>query len=462
MTSRRFWDGPGGGREVLDVGVPLMLAQVSYTVQVFVDRLFLTWYSTEAMAGAMAGGITTISLIGLFTSVGEYVTSFVAQYHGAGREERIGPALWQGIYFALGSGLLVAALAPFAGAFFELGGHAAVLRESETVFAAVLMRGAPFTILMATLASFFAGRGETGVVLVVNVVATVANVVLDWGLIFGRLGMPRMGVRGAALATVISQALGCAVFLALVFSARNRARYATLSGFRFERDLFGRLLAFGLPSGLQFFAEILGFSLFLMIVGRLGADALAASALAFNLNMIVFMPMLGLSMGVASLVGRHLGAGRPELAERATFSAFRMSLVFMAACGALYVLAPRLLLLPYASGADPTAFPPVARLTTVLLRFVAFYSIFDMMNVIFAGGLKGAGDTRYPLSLTTVLAVVALLGPSWLFCLRLGAGVLTAWAFATLYVALLGPLMMRRFLKGRWRTLSLIEAHPGT
>ena len=119
----RFFDGPGGGREVLEIATPLMLTQVSYTLQVFVDRLFLTWYSTDAMAGAVTGYFATIALVGLFSAVGEYVTAFVAQYLGAGQKERIGPAVWQGIYFAIGSGLVVAALAPLAGALFTAAGH---------------------------------------------------------------------------------------------------------------------------------------------------------------------------------------------------------------------------------------------------------------------------------------------------------------------------------------------------
>jgi MATE family multidrug resistance protein len=291
-------------------------------------------------------------------------------------------------------------------------------------------------------------------------VATVVNCVLDALLIFGRGGFPRMGVAGAALATVISQAVGGAIFLALFLARRNRARYATASGWRFDREPFFRLLRFGLPAGLQFFLEIAAFSLFLMIVGRIGTDALAASALAFNLNMIVFMPMLGLSVAVSSLVGRYLGARLPDVAARATYSAFAMSLVFMAACGAVYVFLPRLILLPYAAGADARAFAPVGDLTVVLLRFVAFYSIFDMMNVIFAGGLKGAGDTRYPLLLTAVLSVFALLLPAYLLCVVGSGGVLAAWSAATAYVALLGPLMLKRFLGGRWRTMSLIERNP--
>ena len=85
---------------------------MSFTVQTFVDRLFLTWYSTEAVAGAVTGIFTIWTLIALFTGTGEYLTTFIAQYHGAKRPERIGPAVWQGIYFSLLAGALVAALSP--------------------------------------------------------------------------------------------------------------------------------------------------------------------------------------------------------------------------------------------------------------------------------------------------------------------------------------------------------------
>jgi MATE family multidrug resistance protein len=137
-----------------------------------------------------------------------------------------------------------------------------------------------------------------------------------------------------------------------------------------------------------------------------------------------------------------------------------MSFGYMGACGALYVLGAPLLLSPYGAGADPATWPRIAEVATVLLRFVAIYSIFDMMNLIHAAGLRGAGDTVYPMVLTFLLAWIAMLVPAWVGCVVLGAGAYFAWTMASLYVLLLGLLMWRRFRAGHWKAMRVIEPAP--
>ena len=458
--ARALWAGPGGGREVALLAYPLILGHLSFTIQTFVNRLFLTWYSAEALAGAVTGLFAVWAIVALFTGTGEYLTTFVAQYLGAGRPDRIGPALWQGIYFSLAAGALIAMLSPLAAPGFDLAGHSPALRHYEVEYARVLMLGSFPIVLMATLSTFFAGRGQTQAILRVNVLATLVNIVLDYVLIFGKAGFPELGVTGAALGTVLSQVAGSLVYLALMLRREHRVRHRTLSGWRLEPWLVGRLVRFGMPTGLQYSLEVAAFALFMVIVGRIGTIELAASGIAFNLNMIVFMPMVGLAVAVSSLVGRYLGAERPELAERVVGSAFVLSLVYMSACGLLYLFGAPLLLAPYAAGADPASFPTIAGIATVLLRFVAIYSIFDMLNLIHAAGLRGAGDTVYPMALTFALAWVGMLVPAWVGCILLGAGVYYAWTTASLYVFLLGLLMRRRFRSGAWKALRVIESAP--
>jgi MATE family multidrug resistance protein len=450
------WSGPGGAGEVLRIGYPLILGQMSFTLQVFIDRLFLTWYSPDAVAGAVTALFAVWTLVGVCIGTGEYATTFVAQYLGARRHHRIGPAVWQGFYFCVLAGALIAGLTPFVEPVFRAAGHAPDVLRYEVQYARVLMLGAFPVVLMPTLSAFFAGRGQTRVILVANVLATIVNAVLDYFWIFGHGGFPRAGVVGAAVATVLSQVFGCLFYLALMARREFRTAFRTFDA-RFEPALFGRLVRYGLPAGLQYSLEIGAFALFMMIVGRIGSAELAASGIAFNLNMIVFMPMLGLGIAVSSLVGRYLGEERPEVAERVTWSAVTMSMAYMTLCGLIYVLLPRLLLAPYAAGSELAAFAAVEETAVVLLRFIALYSIFDMLNVVFAAGIKGAGDTRYPLALTFVLSWIAMLLPAYFWCVRGAGGVFAAWTCASAYVILLGLLMMRRFLGGRWKSMRVIE-----
>jgi MATE family multidrug resistance protein len=453
---RRIWRGPGGAREVLLLGYPLMLSQLSFTLQTFIDRLFLTWYSPEAMAGAVTGLFAVWVVIGLFIGTGEFLTAFVAQYLGSGRPRRVGPTLWQGFYFALLAGVVLALLAPLAPAVFDLAGHAPNLRHYEVQYAQVLLLGGGAVVLMATLSTFFAGRGQTRVILLVNVLVTFVNVGLDWWWIFPRGARPGYGVVGAAWATIVAQLVGAACYATIMLRRTHRERYGTLTSLRPEPALLLRLLRYGLPTGLQFTLEILAFEIFIIMIGRLGVTPLAATTLAFNLNMLVFMPLLGLGMGVSSLVARYLGAERPEVAERCVHSALLMGSFYMLACGALYVLAPGLLLAPFAMGST-VDFTEIADTATVLLRFVAFYSIFDMFNVLCASGLKGAGDTRFPLLITFVFSWALLLGPAYVACVVYGYGLYVGWLAATAYVLGLSVAMCVRFRRGGWKRLRVVE-----
>ena len=457
----RLWRGDAGGREVLNLGFPLILSMMSVTIQHFVDRIFLTWWSAEAVAGVTTGGFAIYVLAGLFNGTAEYATPFVSQYVGAKREDRIGAVVYQAAWFAVLAGLLGFGLSFFMAPLFDAVGHAPSMRVHEIAYGRIMLRGTFPIVLMVALSTYFTGRGRTRIVLGVTLVATMVNVTLDWVLIFGKLGFPAFGTEGAAYATVISQCAGALIYLGLILKAPERAAHG-FQTLRFEPRLFARLLKLGVPSGLQPSLEILAFTLFMFVIGNLGVAPLAATSIAFNLNAIVFLPAVGLGYGVSTLVARYLGMQRPALADRAIKSGLVISQAYMVACCTLYLFAPGFLLAPYAAGADPRSFAEVSAIAAVLLRFVAFYSLFDMVNLICAGGLKGAGDTRFPMAATVVTSWVVMLVPTWWFCVRGGQGVYVAWAFATLYVVILGTVMFVRYRRGAWQTLRVIDSERGS
>jgi MATE family multidrug resistance protein len=241
----------------------------------------------------------------------------------------------------------------------------------------------------------------------------------------------------------------------------NDGPYRTLRGFGFDGALFRRLLRFGLPSGFHWLLDIAGFSLFLLLVGRLGEIPLAATNLAFNVNGVAFMPMIGIGTAVSVLVGQYLGRNRPDVAAAATWRGFWLASGYMGTIAAAYFFFPGLFIAPFASGGEPGALDETSALAVTLLRFVALYSLFDSMNIIFASAVKGAGDTRFVMWLSAVLSFGLLVVPTWVSLVYLGRGVGTAWVLCTAYVCVLGVCFLLRFLGGKWKSMRVIEAPAG-
>ncbi len=454
---RERWIREGGYGELLTLAIPLILSTGAWSVQHFVDRMFLTWYSPEAIAAAMPAGILNFTLMSFFLGTAGYVNTFVAQYYGAQRYERIGPAVWQGVYVALIGAVLIAATIPLAPGFFRLVGHERTVRLYEVSYYQILCVGAFPGIAASAFAGFFTGRGNVWPVMWANVLATAVNLVLDYALVFGNWGFPRWGVRGAAIATVLAGLFAVLFYLAMLARPSCRRRFNTLGSWRFDRELFGRLVHFGVPNGVQFFLDIFGFTAFLLFVGRLGTVPLAATNIAFNINTLAFMPMLGFGIAISVLVGQRLGENRPDLAERSVWSGFHLTFAYMASIALLYVVVPGIFLKPFAAQSDPAAFRPIAQLTRVLLRFVALYSLFDTMNIVFASAIKGAGDTRFVMRLIVVVSIFVFVLPVFVAVTWLGAGIYTVWTIASLYISTLGVAFLLRFLGGKWKSMRVIE-----
>ena len=138
---KQRWNSQGGYREVLAIAVPLILSTASWSVQHFVDRMFLSWYAPEAIAAAMPAGMLHFSMVSIFMGTAGYVSTFVAQYYGAKRYQRIGPAIWQGVYVSIIGGLLILCVIPFAEPIFRMVGHSPQVRHNEVVYFQILCLG---------------------------------------------------------------------------------------------------------------------------------------------------------------------------------------------------------------------------------------------------------------------------------------------------------------------------------
>ncbi len=449
-------DAPGY-RRILRVALPLVASMASITVMQFTDRVFLGRYSLETLAASLSAGVSNFVLASFFIGVSGYVNVFVAQYEGAARPERIGAAVWQGVWFALLAGACMSLFSLAGPTLFSLAGHAPAVRVLEEQYFAILCRGSGLSIMGMALACFYSGRGLTRPVMLVNMAGAALNIPLDYALINGAWGLPEMGIRGAGYATCAGWGFSLVLFAVLVMRQDNETRYAIRSSWRLDRALFGRLMRFGLPSGAQFFLDISGFTVFILLVGRLGNTALAATNMVFSLNHFAFMPMAGVHIATETLVGQAMGAGHEAHAGPIAKRSLHLNLAWGAALAIWFVAWPGPLLDLFRPGDfSPADYAPMRETGRMLLVFVAGYTLFDAMAITYQGALKGAGDTAYVMRLSLVLSVCVMAVPVWLVVEVLEWGLYPAWCVLTMFIVSLALGAWLRFRSGRWRGRQVI------
>lgn len=458
----------GGSRELLKLALPLIVSQSFMTVQVVVDTVLLSWHDPREMAASFPAVMWYWLFFGVLQVTAGYTSTFVAQYTGADRPHRVGPAVWQGIHFALIAGVLFLVMVPLAPYIIALAGHEAESQRFETIYLRCLSFAALPMLVMAAVNGFFSGRGYTWTVFGIEAFGTLVNIALALVLVFGeggvsKLGLPgvpgtpALGIFGAGVATAVGSWAAALLAVALLLRRSYRERYQT-TAWRPERDLFRRLMKYGGPAGMQVFLDVLVFNAFIQLVGKLGEAALGATTLTFRLNMIAFLPMMGLGQAICILVGQRLGENRPDLAERSAYTGLKWSSGFMLLVAVAYVAIPTLLIEPFRPDTpeELKKFDALAALVPTLLLCVAVYSLTDAVNVSFAFALRGAGDTKFVTLLTFSLAWPLMVIPTFV-AVQLGASIYWCWAFATLHILGMSVCFWFRFRSGKWKSMRVIE-----
>ena len=468
-TIASWWQAKGGPRDVLHLAWPMMLSTGLFSLTMFVDRMLLYEYSDQAAAGAMGAGTIFWTMTCVPISLFGFTSTFVAQYVGVARADRAMRVVIQGFLLALASGPIVFACA-FASRWFFAAFHKPELVEMETQYFHWIAVGAWATILSAPLAGLFNGTGRTGILLAIDLFVTVLNAVLACVLIFGLLGFSRMGIVGAGLATSIS----LATKLILMLLAAGMLRWDQASGdsvargpqsqgiglfsgpWQIEFPMMSRLVYFGWPAGISSLAESLSFSIIIMLVGKLGTTAMAATTLALGVNMIAFIPMFGLGMAVGVLVGQRLAASEESVARRSVRSGLLIAVLYSSCFAISYGFFPDQVLSVYSFGSDPERFSEMRPIVLRILWFIAAYSIFDAIQIVFVGALKGAGDTTYVLG-GNILCGVITVALGKVIGDQIGGGLYWWWGVITVWVLSMAVVFTARYLHGGWMSKRVIE-----
>jgi MATE family multidrug resistance protein len=448
----------GSYRDVWRVSIPLVITMSATVVMTFTDRVFLSNYSIDAIAAALPAGITAFVFLAFFADTAGYSNVIIAQYTGAGALQRVGRAMWQGIYFSMIAWLIMIGLSLCGGPLFQLIGHAPEVQQLEVIYFRVLCLGSGIHIIGMSLSSFYTGRGATRPVMIIYIIGMLLNVPLDYVLINGVWIFPELGILGAGLATVFAWTVITVLLAFIVFTRENDLVFKVLKNYHFNLDLFRRLLRFGVPSALQFSLDVFAFLFFVIMVGRIGKMELAVTNIAISLDSVSFRPLMGFALGTSTLVGQALGRNRPDQAVNAAKATMVIASGYISVLVLLFVFVPQPLLELFRPGdVSSEDFAVIKGMGVVVLRFVAAYLLLDGLYMISTAVLKGAGDTKFIMWSIAGLSMFGLVLPLYIGMAVFGQGLYFAWTCIVLFLFLLASITFGRFSQGKWKTMRVIE-----
>ncbi|MCC6511951.1 MAG: MATE family efflux transporter [Pirellulaceae bacterium] len=460
LTFGQWWFSDWGPGPLIALALPLFISTGFTSIMLFTDRtLLFYWDKTNSASAAMGAGTFYWALMCLPTGMLSYLSAFVSQYIGAGRPERVVVAYRHALRLAwLMVPLLMIAfvLADFPFWFFE---HNSTMQSLESTYLRTLIVGGIAVLFYSAQSGLMTGLGYTGWVLVVDAICTLINLVLTYILIFGFGPIPSLGVMGAGMATGIAfwLKLPIAAYIIRRQPALHRASRAEQPT-PWEPAMLRRLIAYGAPAGLQMLAESAAFTVIMLQVGRLGGLPMTATTLALGLNVLAFVPMMGLGIGVGVLVGKHVLERRIDLAQRTVTCAIGLSVLYTGSCAILLGFFPEFVTRIYSIGSTER-FEDIRPLLMPILQVIAVYCVLDGFQIVFVGAIKGAGDTWFVLGATAVVGF-GMVGLG-LLCEQLyGASLMLWWYIIAAWVFAMAIAFGWRYWQGKWKTMQVIEHTP--
>jgi MATE family multidrug resistance protein len=438
--------------ELLGLALPTVAQMASYTVMQFLDAWMLARATHHVQSSTAVGnaGMLAFSIISFGMGVLWVVNTLVSQSFGRKSYEQCGQYLWQGVWFSFAFAAVVALMLPIFAPTFRAMGHEPALVEMEDTFLKISLGASILKLLGATFSQFLLAVDHPIMVFLSTLFGISVNAIFAWIMVFGRLGVAPMGVRGTAWAQNIGILVetGTLIFFAMLPTIRRK--FNALD-WKLRLAEMKTLLVVGAPSGLQIIADVLAWSLFGMwVMAQFGTDAMAGNNFMFQYMKVSFMPAFGISVAVTALVGRYIGMGRLDIAEKRANLGFLVCAAYMLSCGVVFLTLRHQLIEVF------TDEPVVVRYGATLLAFAAVYQFFDALYIVYNGALRGAGDTLVPALATAGLNWSMTVGAGFLVAHYLPRfGVAGPWTVATIYGMTLGLFIFTRFRRGAWKSIHL-------
>ena len=379
--------------ELARIALPMVVSQGTFAVMIFTDRYFMSQIDSVHMAAALGGGVAAFFSFCFFTGLLSYANALTAQYLGAGELGKCSKVVTQGIVITIMCSPFLVIITYFVSGIFENVGHDPIQVELEKTYYTILMLGVIITLTKTCLSSYFAGIGRTRVVMICDVCGLLFNVPLCYVMVFGKIGLPALGIVGAGVSTIIASLFACILFIVFYFRKEHRDKFSVMSSFQIDWGVLRRFWRLGFPSGLELFLNVAAFNLFLLMFQGYGIVEGASAAIVFNWDLLSFVPMIGLNIGVISLIGRFVGANDMARTDEVMSAGFFLGIVYSAILAVLYIT----FRFPLVEVFSPPEgdFSEIRDLSAFMMIGLSSYVIADAMIIITGGVLRGAGDTRW-------------------------------------------------------------------
>ena len=440
---------------MIAIALPMIVSYGCDTVMMFCDRLLLSKLGPDMMNAAVGGGIAAFMMASFGFGLFGYGTALVAQYLGAGEKQNCATVTSQSWILAVALYPIVLFFRPLMHEFFRVMGVPASQMEAQIVFFDIMTYGSIFIFIRHSLSSFFSGIGRTRVVMIASLVAMVVNIIASYILIYGKFGAPALGISGAALGALTGSIFGIAILLSVYFNEKNRTEFATHKSFVFNPVVLKKLLRFGSPSGFEMLLTLLAANTFVIAFHSMGPAVATASSILMNWDMSAYIPLMGMEVGVTSLVGRYMGARKPEIAHKAVMSGLKVGCVYAGILLVLFGVFAAPMVDIFKPDGISEVFASARPMAVTMLRMVSIYMLSIVFVIVFVGALRGAGDTlwamSYHISLHWLAAAVLYGGTRFL-----GLSALKAWALVIVVFMMFSGFAYLRYRSGKWRTIQVV------
>ncbi len=424
---------------------PAILSFSLEAVVGFCGLLMVGHLGPVALAAVGVGLQILFAVNSTLFAFGTGALAIVARHIGAGErgeaEETLRQSIVAGVVVSVLVAVPVIVLARPIVWFFRV--EPAVVEETVR-FLRIVLAEIPGVAVVFVVAASLRGAGDTRTPLVVAGIVSAVHLAAAYAMIYGRLGLPALGVVGAGLASPLAFTVGAALSLALL--ARGRLRLVVRwTDFRLDLDLVRRVLRVGYPAAVEHLLMQIGFFTYVVFVAEYGTGPVAAYFIGARVLALSFLPGLGFATAAGALVGHNLGAGRPALAERSGWAAQSMALAMMSSSGVMLFAAARPISRLFVDD------PAVVEQAVSFIRVLAVCQPLMAVDFVMSGALRGAGDTRFPLLAALIAFWVCRLGSAWLVTHVLRLDLDWLWRVVVLDFAVRALLKSWRFRGGRWK-----------